>query len=134
MITFKTLYPLINRKNTLHVRFKLLLYKICARSALLYAASIWALAPRLYLDKLQITQNKFLRTALNVSRGTRIEDLQKLAEIESIDKIMSRMLTRTYNHNHDNPLIKEIGNYKIHDLPFKIRRLPKHFSSINTYS
>jgi len=60
-----------------------------------------------------VTQNKFLGVALNVSRDTRIEDLHKLAETESIDDIISRMLKTAYNHDHDNPLIKEIGNYKI---------------------
>jgi len=56
---FKILYSLINRKNTLHVRFKLLLYKMCARSTL-YAAPVWTAAPRSHLDKLQRVQNKFL--------------------------------------------------------------------------
>jgi len=79
-------------------------------------------------------QNKFLRVALNVTRDTRIEDLHNLAEIESIDDVISRMIQTVYNHDHENPLIKEIGNYKIQNLPFKIRcRLPKHFISINTY-
>jgi len=133
--TFKTLYPLINRKSTLSVKFKLLLYKMCARPALLYAAPVWAAAPRTYLDKLQIVQNKFLCIALNVPYGTRIIDLHTKAEIESIDDIIARMLSGTYNHEHDNPLIRETGNYKICELPFKIRcRLPKHFLPINTYS
>jgi len=99
-------------------------------SALLYAAPVWAAAPRSHLDKLQRVQNKFLRIVLNALRDTRIEDLQKLNR-----SIKSRMLAETYNHNHDNPLIREIGNYKIQDLPFRIRcRLSKHFLPINTYS
>jgi len=95
MIVYRTLYPLINRKSTLHIRYKLLLYKMCARSTLLYAAPVWAAAPRSHLDKLQRTQNKFLRLALNVPLATNIEDLHKLADIESIDDIMSRMLSTT---------------------------------------
>jgi len=39
-----------------------------------------------------------------------------MAEIESIDEIMSWMLSGTFNYNHNNPLILEIGNYKIQDL------------------
>jgi len=39
------------------------------------------------------------------------------------------------NYNHDNPLIREIGNYNIQDLPLQIRcRLSKHFLSINIVS
>jgi len=33
---------------------------------------------------------------------------------------MARMLSGTFNYNHDNPLIREIGN-EIHDLPFRIQ-------------
>jgi len=106
-----------------------------ARTVLLYAVPVWAGTPRTYLDKLQRMQNKFLRITLNAPRNTKIEDLHKMAKIESIDEIMARMLSGTFNYNHDNPLIREIGNYEIHDLPFRIRcRLPKHFLSINTYS
>jgi len=134
MISFRTLYPLINRKSTLNVKFKLLLYKMCARSALLYAAPVWAPASQTYLNNLQVIQNKFLRVILNVPYDTRIKDLHTLAELESIDEIISRMLDSAYNHDHDNPLVKEIGNYNILDLPFKIRcRLPKHFIPINSY-
>jgi len=134
-ITLKTMYPLINRKSSLHVKFKLLLYKMCTRSTLLYAAPVWAAGPRTLLNKIQRIQNKFLRIILNVPKGTTIVELHKTAEIESVDEFMTRMLASAYNHDHDNPLIRETGNYKIHELPFRIRcRLPKHFLPINTYS
>jgi len=132
--TFRILYPLINRKSTLHIKFKLLLYKICARPALLYAATVWAAAPRTHLNRLQITQNKFLRIIFNASRYTPVEELHKSAEIETIDEVIARMISNVYNHDHDNPVIRNTGNYNIHDLPFRIRcRLPKHFIPINTY-
>jgi len=79
-------------------------------------------------------QNKFLRIILSAPCDTRIEDLHKMADIESIDEIMSRMLSGTFNQEHDNPLIRDMGNYNIQNLPFRIRcRLPKHFMPINTY-
>jgi len=131
--TFKILYPLINHKSTLHLQFQLLLYKMCARSTLLYAAPMWAAAARLHLNKLQRMQNKFLRIILNAPYDTCIEELHKSAEIESIDEIMSLMISIAYNQDHDNPLIYDTSNYKIYDL-FRIRcRLPKHFTPINTY-
>jgi len=88
--TFKMLYPLINRKSALHVRFKLLLYKMCARTVLLHAAPVWAGAPRVHLDKLQRMQNKFLRIVLNAPRDTKIKELHKMAEIDSINETMAR--------------------------------------------
>jgi len=60
--------------------------------ALLYAAPVWAPASRSYLNKLQVTQNKFLRVILNVPRDTQIKELHNLAEIKSIDEVISRML------------------------------------------
>jgi len=47
--TLKMHYPLINRKSTLHARFKLLLYKMSARTVLMYAAPVWAGASRVQL-------------------------------------------------------------------------------------
>jgi len=108
---------------------------MCARTVLLYAAPVWAGAPRVHLDTLQRMQNKFLRIALNAPRDTKIKELHKTAEIDSIDETIAQMLSGAFNYKHDNPLIREIGNYKIQDLPFRIRcRLPKHFLPINTYS
>jgi len=101
----------------------------------MYAAPVWAGASRVHLDQLQRIQNKFLRIVLNAPRDTKIKELHKMAEIKSTDEFIARMLSGTFNHKHDNPLIREIGNYKIQDLPFRIRcRLPKHFLPINTYS
>jgi len=83
------LYPLINHKSSLYVRFKLLLYKIYARPTLLFVALIWAAAARSHLDRLQRFKNKFLRIILNAPYDTRTEDLHKEAELESIDKFDS---------------------------------------------
>jgi len=91
--------------------------------------------PRTHLNKMQRIQNKFLRIILNAPKATTIVELHKEAEIESIDEVITRMLASAYNHEHDNPLIREIGNYNVLELPFRIRcRLPKHFLPINTYS
>jgi len=108
---------------------------MCTRSILMYAAPVWAAGSRTHLNKIQRIQNKFLRIILNAPPETTITELHQTAEIESIDKIITRMLTSAYNHDHDNPLIRETGNYNVHELPFRIRcRLPKHFHPINTYS
>jgi len=108
---------------------------MCARSVLLYAAPVWAGAPRTYMNKLQVMQNKFLRISLNVPKDTKITELHKMANMESIDEVISKMLSGTFNHEHINPLISKTGQYDIQNLPFRIRcRLPKHFQPINTFS
>jgi len=44
------------------------------------------------LDRLQREKNKFLRIILNVSLDTRIDEIYNLAEIESIDEVVLRMI------------------------------------------
>lgn len=90
--TLKMLYPLINRKNALREEFKLLLYKMCARPALLYAAPVWAAEYRLKL--IQTTQNKFLRIILNTNYRTRIETLRREANIEYSNNMTAKLLEK----------------------------------------
>lgn len=72
--TLRMLYPLINKNSSLRTKFKLL-YKMCAKPALLYAAPVWAAAARTHLNKLQKVQNKFLRIIYDPPRYTRTADL-----------------------------------------------------------
>jgi len=85
--------------------------------ALLYAAPVWTVAPRTYLNRLQIIQNKFLCTIFNAQIDTRIADLHREAELESVDQIIAKMLSNTYKLDHDNPLIRNTGNYNIEEIP-----------------
>lgn len=122
----KFLYPFINFKSRLPTNLKLLLYKTCVRSILLYAAPVWAAVALSHLRRLQCVQNKFLRIIYNKHRTVEIHNL---ANIEYIDSIIARLLANAYDFNHENPLVCNIGNYDISLIPFKIRcRLPKHFS------
>lgn len=126
---FRMLYPMINPDSTIHTSIKLLLYKMCIRPVLLYAASVWAPAAPSYRTKLQVMQNKCLRTIFNLPRETRISILHIRAAIEYIDKVMDKLITDSYIFEHSNPLINKLSKYSIVDLPFKIRcRLPKHFT------
>lgn len=95
---------------------------MCARLASLYAAPVWAAAAE------QVTQNKFLRIILNADPDTWIEALHREAEIQYIDKMIASLLANVYMYDHDDPLIREVDNYSLADVSFKIRcRLPKHF-------
>jgi len=89
--TFNTLYPFINRKNALLIRYKILLYyTIRCVFTLLYAAPVWTMAPRTYLNRLQIIQNKFLRKIFNAQIDTRIADLHQETELESVDQVIAQ--------------------------------------------
>jgi len=48
---FCSLYPLLNRKSALPVKYKILLYKMCAKPASLYAGPVWGYRGTTYLSK-----------------------------------------------------------------------------------
>jgi len=90
--SFKVLYPLINCKSTLHLRFKILLYNMCAR------LSVWAAASRSQLDRVQ---DKFLRVILNARIDTRIT-IYIMRHMEFIDQVIAKLLAKAFKHEHNN--------------------------------
>jgi len=119
------LYPLINRKSTLYTRFKLLLYKMCVRPALLYGGG--CLLGLIAASTKQILKNNFKRSIWYANGRFAYRGRNRINRW-----IYVMNVSIAYNHDHLNPLIRD-GNYKIYDLPFKIHCLPKHFMPINTH-
>lgn len=126
----KILYPFINKKSKLRTNLKLLLYKTCVRSTLLYAAPVWSTAANYQLLKVQRIQNKYLRIILDMPPETAISVLHREANLEYVDTYIKRMVNRAYRPQHTNPLIACLGDYDAGNLPFKKIKchLPKEFS------
>ena len=59
------LKPLINRHKTLSLENSILLYKTIIRPILLYACPVWLTTSKTNINKIQITQNKYLRIITN---------------------------------------------------------------------
>lgn len=114
------LYSLYNGKSSLRRKFKLLLYRMCARPALLYAAPVGAAAVEYRLKTIQITQNKFLRIILNTDYSTRIETFHGEADMEYTDDVIAKLLEKICKHNHKNPFISEVKNYTLADIQIKM--------------
>lgn len=132
--TLRMLYLLINKNSSLRTTFKLLLYKMCAKSALLYAASVWAAAARAHLDKLQKVQNKFLRIIYDPPRYIRTANLHQQAQIVYIDTAIVELFSHVLKSEHNNSLISNIFSYKLEDIPLRLRcRIPIQFSPPNKY-
>jgi hypothetical protein len=87
---------MLNRKSKLKTRNKLLLYKVGLRPTLTYAAPVIHQNADTHIKKLQVFQNKIIKTALNVSFRTSTEDINKTAQIEPI-KIFIQKLTDKFN-------------------------------------
>ena len=121
------LYPLIAKNSRFKRSIKIQLHLMCVRPIITYGYQIWAGAAKSYINKVQLMQNKFLRIILNRHRRTPIALLHQQANIPTIAQYIQNSLTRTYNKNHPNPLIRNAGNYHINDISLNIRvRLSKH--------
>lgn len=59
--TVKALWPLLNKRSSLNLKNKNLLFKCVIRPSLIYACPIWYKAAKTHLKKLQIIQNKCLK-------------------------------------------------------------------------
>lgn len=65
----RALLPLLNRKSQLNGNNKLLLYKMCIRPIMTYGCQVWfPRSAKTYLKKLQVIQNKNLKTVYNLPR------------------------------------------------------------------
>lgn len=63
--TFRALWPLLNRRSTLNVKNKNLIYKSVIRPILSYGSPIWYKAANSHLKRMQVIQNKCLKMIHN---------------------------------------------------------------------
>lgn len=61
MKTIRALWPILNKRSTLNLKNKNLIYKSVIRPTLTYGSPIWYKAAKTHLQKLQIIQNKCLK-------------------------------------------------------------------------
>ena len=94
------IYPFITRNSKLKTELKLTLYKTCIQPIITYENQIWAAAAKKHINKIQITQNKFLRIILNKPYDTPIKHLHDTANIPIITEYIKHSLTQAYNPDH----------------------------------
>lgn len=63
--SFRSLWPLLNRRSTLNLKNKNLLFKSVIRPILSYASPVWYKAAKCHIKKMQIIQNKCLKMIYN---------------------------------------------------------------------
>lgn len=81
----KILYSMLNRKSHLSITNKILLYKVAIRPTFTYAGPIIANIAKTHINKLQIFQNKTIKTILNVPRRTRTTLIHNNTQIEMVN-------------------------------------------------
>lgn len=95
-VSLKYLYPLLKRRSNLNNKNKKLLYTAMMRPIITYAAPVFSHLKNSPLKPLQIFQNKVLRLITNSNRYTRIKDLHKKTELETITKYIHRISNHFY--------------------------------------
>lgn len=99
-IAVKTLYPLISRKSKLHLKNKLLIYKLAIRPILTYACPAFIDIAPCHIKTLQRFQNKTLKMILNKSRFERTQQIHEEAEVPLV-KVYIEKLTTKFNHQQN---------------------------------
>lgn len=122
------LYPLINKKSSLSMQNKKLLYTTIIRPTLTYAAPIFNHISNLQLHKLQIIQNKCLKLITKSNIYTKITHMHKITNLLTIRQYISTLSNKFYYNtfNHSNPIIKNITKTRFdsnlrstHSLPYQ---------------
>lgn len=78
------LYPLIGRKSKMPLKTKLLLYNQIIVPGMLYSAPAWGNAKKYNLHKIQVIQNKCLRTITNAPWFVRNKQLHEDLNVKTI--------------------------------------------------
>ena len=106
-------YPLLNRNGKLSMDNKLLLYKTVIRPGMLYASHVWRYAAPGHINRLQVHQNKILRTIVNapwyVSNRRIHTDLKIPLVVEHIRSTATKLAANMADNS--NQVIVSLWNY-----------------------
>lgn len=90
----RMLYPLVRRRSRLSNASKILLYKAIFRPSLTYGFPAWFNCARSRRKKIQLRQNKLLKTMLNLPFNFPSDELHDVAKVEALDSWTNRLLLK----------------------------------------
>jgi hypothetical protein len=101
------------RKRKMSIRNKLVLYKSIIRPVMTYASVVWGHASASQLNKLQVIQNRFLRSAFNSPWFVRNNQLHREANLPMLKEFLHEIALRSFEKAkvHENPLVREAVDY-----------------------
>jgi hypothetical protein len=107
---FRVFYSLLNRRSKMNMKNKIILYKVALRSILMYCCPIWSHCAITHKKKIQVMQNKVLKTILNLPWYFSTRELHELASCETVDEFVNKTTTQFVNKCQfaDNPLIIDL--------------------------
>lgn len=106
----RILYSLINKKSKLNLRNKLLIFKSVFRPILTYAGPVWGNCAKIYLRRLQIAQNKFLKLVLKKPFNFSTNKLHVEAKVNLLNEALCVLSEKFINNCRfsDNLLISSL--------------------------
>lgn len=109
---FKIFYSILNRRSRMNLKNKLILYKVALRSILLYCCPVWTNCAFTHRKRIQVMQNKFLKTILNLPWYTSTQEVHELAEVLPISELVEEISTKFTDRCQfsENPLIYSLFN------------------------
>ncbi|GBP51060.1 Probable RNA-directed DNA polymerase from transposon X-element [Eumeta japonica] len=104
----------LGRKSKLSRRNKRTIYKMCIRTVMTYASSVFAHAAPKALHRLQEIQNKFCRAATDAHWCVRNSILHRDLELPTISKYMKDASKRFFDiaGSHPNTLLRAAVDYQ----------------------
>lgn len=88
---FKLLYSLLHRRSKLSTIQKMLIYKCIIRPVFMYGSPVWSSCAEMHLRKIQIFQNKCLKTFFNLPWRYETANLHVIADIQTVPEFMHKL-------------------------------------------
>lgn len=95
--TLKALWPILNKRSSLNLKNKNLIFKNVIRPTLTYACPIWYKAAKTHTKKLQIIQNKCLKIIYNKHWRYSTDLLHRHTGYEKINEFINRINTKYFD-------------------------------------
>jgi hypothetical protein len=107
------LNSLVCRRSKLSTKNKITIYRTIVRPAMMYGVVVWGNVANTQLQKLQVVQNKFFRTAFNAALFVRNAQLHRKANLPTIREYRQGVAGKFFENaaNHPNLLLRESVNY-----------------------
>lgn len=90
----RSLYTMINRRSSLQLANKLLLYKSVFRPVLTYGCPVWQCCAMSHLRRLQVKQNKLLKMIFNLDPWFPTDELHDIAETETLLEFFNKLTNK----------------------------------------
>lgn len=110
------LRPLL-KSQQLNTKTKLLLYNSLILPVITYGAPVWGYTCKTNLNKIQVVQNKTLRTILGAPWFIRNEQIHRELNYPTIRDRVTLQAKKLFEtaENHQNPLIRKAADYQLTD-------------------